>query len=154
MWVKTNTKQGTSFLRGTTKQTHMSSADRHIPSQIQTDVLHPSLHLSTAQPSLCMWLRWSGLNSSQMLAVRWWWAGIQGWLHSLWQVQNTCWLCSFSYNLKGLETHLGKMSQTNHSAPFHPFHPIPARGERRGHNSITGAINRRVSGAVSGLFGL
>lgn len=43
------------------------------------------------------------------------------------------------------------MSQTNHSAPFDP---IAARGERRGHNSITGAINRRGSGAVSGLFGL
>lgn len=85
--------------------------------------------------------RYSGLTSSPLSCS-----------DSLWQVQNTCWLCTFSYNLKGLETHLGKMSQTNHSALFDPFHPIPTRGERRGHNSITGAINTHVSGAVSVLF--
>lgn len=64
--------------------------------------------LTPATSLLWMWLRWSGLNSSQMLTMRWWWAGIQGWLHphpstphpscndSLWQVQNTCLRCTLS----------------------------------------------------------
>lgn len=49
------------------------------------------------------------------------------------------------YKLKELEIHLGKKSQTNHSALFHLFHPTSTCGERSGHNSITDVINRHVS---------
>lgn len=56
---------------------------------------------------------------------------------------------SLCYKLKGLETHSGKKSQTNHSALFHLFHPVPSSGERSGHNSITDVISRRVSKDVS-----
>ena len=59
---------------------------------------------------------------------------------------------SLCYKLKGLETHSGKRSQTNHSALFHLFHPTPTCSERGGHNSITDVIKRHVSKGGSSLL--
>lgn len=68
-----------------------------------------------------MWLRWSGLNGSQMHAMCWCWAGIQGWLHPLSLLRAAAIHCDKS------KTHAG-------AAPSpHPWTPLQdARlGERR-----------------------
>lgn len=84
------------WIRGTTGQNTFIHfllqpwifTNRHIPLQIQIDILYHSLYNLT--PLLWMCLRWSGLNSSQMLTMRWWWAGIQGWLHPPWAAAIHC----------------------------------------------------------------